>query len=201
MPLILILTLVLSLIFLGPLNLGLFAGGFTASGLEFILLIWFQVMYGYVYQMTGVIFALFMAGLALGSLVLGIRNIKLKFKSFLIIQGILALFSASVALIILLFSHSPSLLVSRSPILFLILFLVFITGLLTGIQFAMSASLRKTTVIRSSGESFSADLLGSAVGVMLVSVYMVPQLGLPLTGVVLAGLNAIALVVVWMKGR
>jgi spermidine synthase len=70
-PLILILLLVLSLIFLGPLNLGLFTGGFTASGLEFILLIWFQVMYGYVYQMTGVIFAVFMAGLVVGSLVVG----------------------------------------------------------------------------------------------------------------------------------
>jgi spermidine synthase len=207
MPLILILILTLSLIFLGPLNLGLFAGGFTASSLEFLLLIWFQVIYGNVYHMTGVIFAVFMLGLALGSLalgnrywVLGIRSIKLNFKSFLIIQGINALFSASVALIILLFSQSRGLMVSWSPILLLILFLVFTTGFLTGLQFSLSAHLRKTDVLKSSGESFSADLLGSAIGILMVSVYVIPQMGLPATALALAGLNTLVLgVIAWKK--
>ncbi len=185
MPLILILLLILSLIFLGPLNLGLFAGGFTASALEFLLLIWFQVMYGYVYQMTGVIFAVFMAGMATGSLFRQYLYKNKTFRGFINLQGIIAAFSALVALIMLLVPSG-----SANWLLFLlILCLVMITGLLTGIQFSLSAHLRKSNILKSSGESFSADLLGSAIGILLVSVYFVPQLGLPMTGMVLAGLN------------
>jgi hypothetical protein len=79
--------------------------------------------------------------------------------------------------------------------------LVLITGLITGTQFAYSAFLRKTSVLRSSGESFSADLLGSAIGVVLVSVYLVPLLGLPFATLSLAGLNLLAIGVMVVKGR
>jgi spermidine synthase len=203
--LILLLLLILSLIFLGPLNLGLFSGGFTASGLEFILLIWFQVIYGYVYQMTGAIFALFMAGLVLGSWILGSRLKQKTFKGFLMIQGIFAVFAALIAALLFLSSPSPPppfpAPMPQSMLMPLILVLVFLTGLLTGTQFSYSAHLRKTSIIKSSGESFSADLLGSAIGILLVSVYLVPQLGLPMTGMVLAGLNVVALGVVAWKGR
>jgi spermidine synthase len=210
-PLILLLVLVLSLISLGPLNLGLFAGGFTASSLEFLLLIWFQVMYGYVYQMTGVIFAVFMAGLVIGSLVLGngywelgnrywvlgIGIRKHSFKGFLTIQGIFAFYSLVItALLVIIPSGSHDLFTIS-----LILILVFITGLLMGTQFSSNAHLRTSSVLKSSGESFSADLFGSAIGIMLVSVYIVPQFGLPVTALMLAGLNLVALVVAAVKGR
>jgi predicted membrane-bound spermidine synthase len=199
-PLILILSLIISMIFLGPLNLGLFTGGFTASSLEFLLLIWLQVIYGYVYLLTGVVFAIFMAGLVVGSLLLVNRIKKHTFKRFLIIQGIFAIFSALVALLIFLISpsHLPPF---PSPPLPLILFLVFITGLLMGAQFSSSARLRTSSIIKSSGESFSADLLGSAIGIVLVSVYIIPQFGLPLTALVLAGLNVLALAVMAVRRR
>lgn len=199
-PLILILLLVLSLVFLGPLNLGLFTGGFTASGLEFLLLIWFQVVYGNVYQMTGVIFAMFMAGIVFGSLFLGKSDKKHIFRGFLKIQGTFAIFSAYISILILLFPSSPF---PRFPasMLVMILILVLITGILMGAQFALSARLRTTSVIKSSGESFSADLLGSAIGVVLVSVYLIPMIGLPLTAMSLAGLNLIAIATIAYKNQ
>ena len=89
---------------------------------------------------------------------------------------------------------------SANWLLFLLIFgLALITGLLTGIQFSLSAHLRKSNILKSSGESFSADLLGSAIGILLVSVYFVPQLGLPITGMVLAGLNLLALGVIAVR--
>jgi spermidine synthase len=196
-PLILILLLILSLFFLGPLNLGLFAGGFTASGLEFILLIWFQVIFGYVYQMTGVIFALFMAGMAIGSFFR--KNIYRNntFRGFLTVQGAIAAFSAIVAAFMFLTSSFDTSFVMIS----LLLLLVFITGLLTGIQFSLSAHLRKSDILISSGESFSADLLGSAIGVIMISVFVIPLIGLPMTALSLAGLNVVVLGVIALKGR
>jgi len=193
-PLILLSLLTLSLISLGPLNLGLFTGGFTSSALEFLLLIWFQVIFGFVYQMTGLIFALFMAGIVFGALIQGKIIKTAAFSDFIKIQALMAIFSALVALTILLFSSSPL------P-LFIIFLLVFTTGSLMGIQFSLSASLRKTSVITSAGESFSADLMGSAIGVLLVSVYLVPQFGLPATGFMLAGLNVMVLGVMAWKSR
>jgi len=43
------------------------AMGFTLIGLEMLLLLGFQAIYGYVYQQLAVIIAAFMAGMALGS--------------------------------------------------------------------------------------------------------------------------------------
>jgi spermidine synthase len=188
-PLILLLLMVLSLILLGPLNLGLFTGGFTASGLEFILLIWFQVIFGYVYQMTGVIFALFMAGLALGSWFMGNKFRNKTFKGFLVIQAIIAGFALMIAILLKVIPTG----FSGVAISGMILVLVLMAGLFTGIQFSLSAFLRKTSVLKSSGESFSVDLLGSAIGILLVSIYFVPLLGLPFTAVMLAGMNILAI--------
>lgn len=204
-PLVLLLLLILSLIFLGPLNLGLFAGGFTASSIEFILLLWFQVMFGFVYQMTGVIFAMFMAGLVAGSLAMGKIFRNYSFRGFLFIQGIFAIFSATVALLIYLFSSSPPPGLHASlpagSFLYIVLLLILVTGFLAGLQFALSARLRKEENRISAGESFSADLLGSAIGVVLVSVYLVPLLGLPFTGLLLAVINLLTLPVMLIKRR
>jgi predicted membrane-bound spermidine synthase len=195
-PIVLAIFIVLAFLFLGPLNLGLFAGGFTASALEFLLLIWFQVMYGYVFQMTGVIFAVFMAGIAIGSMSMHLVK-KGTFRGFLALQAAIAAFATLLTILMLVIPSNSA----HWTIIPLILVLVFITGLLTGAQFSLSGSLRNTSIRQSSGESFSADLLGSAIGIVLVSVYLIPQLGLPVTGIVLAGLNVVALLVVHLKGR
>jgi spermidine synthase len=193
-PLVLAIILVVAFLFLGPLNLGLFAGGFTASSLEFLLLIWFQVMYGFVFQMTGVIFAVFMGGIAIGSVVMHLVK-KGTFRLFLALQAAIAAFSALLAVLILVIPTNSA----HWTIIPLILVLVFITGFLTGAQFSLSGSLRNTSIRQSSGEAFSADLLGSAIGIVLVSVYLIPQLGLPMTGMVLAGLNVVALAVMAVR--
>jgi predicted membrane-bound spermidine synthase len=81
----------------------------------------------------------------------------------------------------------------------IIFLLVLITGFLMGSLFALSGLLRKTSVITGAGQSFSADLLGSAIGILLVSVYMVPQLGLPITAIALAMMNLAGLGVAALK--
>ncbi|MBI5817530.1 MAG: fused MFS/spermidine synthase [Verrucomicrobia bacterium] len=48
--------------------LAVFASGFAASGLEVVLLLAFQILYGSVYQQLGIIVTVFMAGLAAGAL-------------------------------------------------------------------------------------------------------------------------------------
>ena len=45
----------------------IFAAGFAASGLEVVLLLAFQVLYGSLYQQVGLVVTVFMAGLAAGA--------------------------------------------------------------------------------------------------------------------------------------
>ena len=52
---------------LNAVSFGMFAAGFTGSAIELLLVIAFQILYGYVYQMIAVIVTIFMAGLAVGS--------------------------------------------------------------------------------------------------------------------------------------
>jgi predicted membrane-bound spermidine synthase len=146
--------------------------------------------------MTGVIFAVFMAGIAIGSV--SMHRVKNgTFGLFLAIQAAIAAFAALLAILMLIIPTNSG----NWMIIPLILALVFITGLLTGAQFSLSGSLRKTSIRQSSGESFSADLLGSAIGIVLASVYLIPQLGLPMTGLALAGLNVLALGVLAVRRR
>jgi len=146
--------------------------------------------------MTGVIFAVFMTGMAIGSFYRLHFYKNSTFRGFLTIQGIFAGFSALLAGLMLLIPSNSI----HWMIILLILILVFISGLLMGIQFSLSGQLRKTSILQSSGESFSADLLGSAIGIGLVAVYLIPQFGLPMTGMVLAGLNIVAIGVIYVKG-
>lgn len=185
---------ILAFVFFGPLNLGLFASGFTSSSAVFLLMIWMQVVYGFIYQMTGVIFAVFMAGLAIGShnRLLFYKNST--FRGFLTIQATIGTFCILLAGLMHLLPSSTSWLV-----ILLILLLVAASGLLTGIHFSLSAHLRKSGFLQSSGEAFSADLIGSAIGIGLVAVYVVPYSGLVYTALMLALLNMIALGIVSLK--
>ncbi len=54
---------------MNTITLGILTGGFAASSVEILLLISFQIIYGYVYFLTGVIISIFMAGLAFGAFI------------------------------------------------------------------------------------------------------------------------------------
>ena len=187
---------ILAFVFFGPLNLGLFASGFTSSSVVFLLMIWMQVVYGFIYQMTGVVFAVFMAGLAIGShnRLLFYKNST--FRGFLTIQAAIGAYCILMAAVMHFIPSSTSWLV-----ILLILLLVAASGLLTGIHFSLSAHLRKSGFLQSSGEAFSADLFGSAIGIGLVAVYVLPSAGLPMTGGVLALLNIATIGLIALKGR
>ena len=193
-PAFLAILIILAFIFIGPVNLGLFIGGFTASSLEFILLIWFQVLFGIIYQMTGLIFATFMTGMAAGAIYMPKYFNTITFREFRKIQACFAIISILIAPLMLWVPyHSPSL--AKVTI---ILSLVIITGFLMGALFSMTGHLKISSVISGAGQAFSADLAGSAIGILLVSVYLVPVIGMPMTCLVLAGLNVAAILkVAW----
>jgi spermidine synthase len=184
------------LITLGPLNLGLFAGGFSAASAEFMLLLWLQVTYGYVYQLVGLVFTMFMAGLAAGSWVLPGIVKNFNYRLYLLLQAIMAIFLLILTLYIYI---SEQVTLGEWINLLLIFSLTFIAGLITGFQYSTAIRIRKSKAIHNASLSYSSDLAGSALGAIIVSVICLPLFGMYITGAGLAGACLLVMAILFLR--
>lgn len=190
--------LLLFLTLLKPVNLGMFTTGFTASSIEFILLIAFQTLYGYIFRMTGVIIMVFMAGLALGTLYFGRRIKTVNMKNYMKVIGLVAIFTLILPLILHLMhgTHLPG-------IVFKIVFaiLTLFISILVGVQFFMGSKLHSGEVGEVAGKLYSADLIGSALGILMISAFFLPMFGVLNVCFFLIGLNLITLIIILVRIR
>jgi spermidine synthase len=191
-----IIFLVLVLIFFKPVYLGMFTGGFAASSLEFLILIAFQVIYGYVFQMTGVIIMIFMAGLALG-VMMARRYLPAATPGIFvkILTGI-AIYSMILPFILHLMKNKE-LPVFIMHFLFMVMTLV-VAGL-TGILFSLGSRLQSGNTGKISGQVYGSDLLGSALGIITVAVFLLPLLGLTMVCIFIGLLNLLAAALVMIR--
>lgn len=171
---ILLILLLLFLYRLKPINLCLFTGGFAASSIEVILLVTFQIVYGYVYQMIGVIIMLFMIGLALG--IYGVNFITKKYtvKNYLKIQAGLVFYSVCLPFALLFINY-----INPNPVIVQVAYciLILIIGGLTGMTFSLSSKIIKKDIPSIAAETYGADLFGSAIGAIVLSAFLLPLLG------------------------
>jgi len=158
-----------------PIQVGMFTCGFSASAIELLLLITFQIVYGYVYHVAGILITLFMAGLAIGPIIQKRYVRSPNLGHFIILQSIIGMFP-------LLLMFSLTLIRSIHPasgfIHFLFLILMLIISILTGIFFAFASKLQKGKIPEIASGIYSSDLIGSAVGALLFAALLFPLLGL-----------------------
>ncbi|HDD72667.1 MAG TPA: hypothetical protein ENG00_01085 [Candidatus Aenigmarchaeota archaeon] len=178
LPVLLIL-LVLVMLFIirtKPVPLSIFTTGFAASGLEVVLLIGFQILYGYVYLNIGIIFTAFMLGLVVGSFYMN-RNPKgsrrnlmemdlMIFSYSLILPVIFACLSAFRERFLIFFS---------SQIIFP--FLAFLIAVLVGMEFPLASRIYKEGIEHTAGVLYFSDLFGAFLGAVLVGAFLIPILG------------------------
>ena len=174
------------------------AMGFTLIGLEMLLLLAFQAIYGYVYRQLAIIIAGFMLGMTLGSRWgLGVVNEANVFERrdahHLFRLQVLAAFSP--ILLCLLFDrlaavHNPTTVFLVSQIVFPVL--AVLGGLFGGYQFPLatriffSNSSQETT---SPGALYALDLAGACLGAIVLSSYLVPVFGFQATAWIMAVVN------------
>ena len=141
--------------------------GFTTIVVEIIMIISFQTFFGYLYNRIALLFASFMIGLCLGSFY-GKKRRKIDFRQILLIQF---------GFILLLFLLNVALKAHPSEFLFFIFLLAM--GFLGGDLFVVSNHLflqeRKNY-----GLGYGLDLLGSFLGVLAASSFLIPIVGLSL---------------------
>ncbi|MFI5097601.1 MAG: fused MFS/spermidine synthase [Candidatus Acidiferrales bacterium] len=160
------------------------AMGFTLIGLEMLLLLAFQAIYGYVYQQLAIIIAGFMMGMTLGSrrglragaFVTGQRDARRLFRLQLLaaLSPVLlyVLFDALVAM------KNPATVFLASQILFPLL--AVLCGLVGGYQFPVATRVFFTNSnhkASSPGTLYALDLAGACIGAIVLSSYLVPVFG------------------------
>jgi spermidine synthase len=168
----------------------MYIAGFTTSSLEMIILLIFQIICGLLYAAAGILFAIFMLGLACGAL----HETKIQderiFKKPYKIQFLLTVFVAVIPVFLLFMIKINNILLTY-PALFVIIFaLAFITGR----QFYFSQKIIRYENINKTGYVYGADLLGSALGLILVSTILLPMFGFFISVLVLLIINILALI-------
>ncbi|MCD4774129.1 MAG: hypothetical protein K8R41_12185 [Bacteroidales bacterium] len=188
--------LVFILLKINIISLGLFAGGFAASSSEIIILISFQIIYGYVYNIIGIIITLFMAGLAIGSFFLPKLFKDLNKNLFIRLQFCIGIFSIILPFIII----ACNILNFETVILHSIFYiLTLLISIMTGFQFAIATKIRKSKIPSLAAESYSSDLLGSAVGALLTSALLIPLMGIINVGIFIGLLNIICGLIILLR--
>jgi spermidine synthase len=172
------------------------AMGFTLMGLEVLLLLAFQAIYGYVYQQLAIIIAGFMLGMTLGSR-WGLREaargagpqdthrlFRLQLLAALSPVLLYLLFDALAAI------KNPATVFVSSQILFPVL--AVLCGLFGGYQFPVATRIffsKSDHKACGPGTLYALDLAGACLGAVVLSSYLVPVFGFQKTAWLMAVVN------------
>jgi spermidine synthase len=182
-------------------GLAVFSTGLATMAMQIALLFAFQSQYGFVYEMIGLIVALFMAGLATGT-ALAQRWIP-DLSSLVIlarVQGIIALFALAIALLL----PVSSLLPGGVSVFVFFATLTFLSGVLNGVDFPLATEAFRAINRRaekSAGLVYGIELAGACIGAALASALVAPIMGIVACCVLAAIANGSAWAALMMTRR
>jgi spermidine synthase len=155
------------------------AVGASEISAEVILIVLFQMLYGYVYGWIGAIIACYMLGLAGGTFVyLRVSALKRKpIANLLKVEFVLSLYFALVIGVALLQPPCVNM---------IIVFLVFAGGFMGGMHFPLSITALER---RQAGVVYGIDLIGSSIGALVTAMIFIPILGIIQTLLIFVLLN------------
>jgi spermidine synthase len=176
--------------------------GLTMLSLEVLLLLGFQVIYGYVYHQLAVLIALFMAGLALGAYWRLHRaagdsrsfNVRAALMKLAGLQGLTSLSPVLLYAVLGSFSSIRSLgvLSFTSGVVFPMMALL--AGALGGYEFALATDIYfagRDAPRKSFGILYGVDLLGASLGALTVSALLLPLFGFLKASAFIAALSVV----------
>ncbi len=181
--------------------LAVFTTGLSTMALQIALLFSFQSIYGFIYEMVGLIVAIFMAGLATGTALTN-RFVKDKANTD-ILAGVQLSIAILAGLIAVALPHSAAM-ESATMVFLLFSLLTFVSGLLNGLDFPLAAEAFRSMNRRaekSAGMVYGVELLGACVGAALASAIVAPIIGIVACCLLAATVNATAFAVLMVSRR
>jgi spermidine synthase len=159
--------------------------GFTMIGVEIMLLLGFQAVYGYVYQQMALLVAAFMAGMSLGGWMALRRSAP---PSLAPIQLAIAASPLAAFSVLSWGAAAPPAAALGC-------------GALGGFQFAAASRQYFTHSKSRAGKLYAVDLAGSCTGALLLSAYLIPVFGFLKTSEVMALVSLVAAIVAFADRR
>ncbi len=173
-----------------------FTTGFSTMALQIALIFSFQSIYGFIYELVGLIMAMFMGGLSLGAFIIN-RYVKYKasLKTLALVQLVISVLALLIAFII------PRAAALDYPALIFVLFslLTFSAGLINGVDFPLSLACYMTLnkkAERTAGIVYGVELFGACLGAVLISAVVAPVFGITAACILAGVANFSAFVVI-----
>lgn len=183
-----------------PLTYSIATTGFFGMCMTLVLSLSFQSYYGYLYHRLAMLVSVFMAGSALGSMLMAraAKSLQARLLGLYAAQEIcMLIFSLGTGFAILYCKYF----FAQWPFIFYALFCV--SGILVGAQFALASALYGKTgekVAATAGALYASDLIGGCFAGLLGGVVLIPVLGVFETCVVMAMCKGSSLVILCTKG-
>ena len=174
--------------------------GFAEITFQIVTLLAFQVIYGYVYYKLGIILTSYMMGLILGGLWITrmIEKNRGDYRLFVKVQWAIFIYPLILPLLFWTFISLKGgfSFWLGSNVIFLLL--PVIPGIIGGFQFPLANKLylrsSSLEIGRSAGLTYGLDLFGSCLGAVLTTIFLLPIIGIPMTCLLVSGLNLVGLV-------
>ncbi|MCK4233652.1 fused MFS/spermidine synthase [candidate division WOR-3 bacterium] len=176
--------------------------GFAEITFQVVTLISFQILYGYVFYKLSLILTSYMLGLILGGLWVTrmMRAGKGTGRTYLFTQISIVIYPLVLPLLFLLFARIKNDFTNYIGSNIIFPFLPVIPGIIGGFQFPLANKLfiktRRTKGV-SAGVTYGFDLVGSCIGALIVSIFLIPIIGIPYTCFEVSILNFVSLILIF----
>lgn len=182
---------------MNAINFGMLTGGFTVSSTEVILLLAFQIIYGYAYQASGFIMTMCMEGLAVGSLYRKKIFPDNSMTAYAKVQFITGVFVTILPFILTMLRDGDA---AEAVVQVIFVLLTLGVSVLMGVQFSIASSVRTAMNVSIRSSIYSYDLIGSALGAFVASIFIIPLFGIANACILTAGVCFTGcLVSLWKK--
>ncbi len=176
----------------------IFVTGYSEMTFNVVLILAFQIFYGYVYYKIAMLITAYMIGLILGSwhITPAVERITKPLRILMPIQGGLALYAILLLGIIFLFQSSGQLSGISSIMEVGFPLLTLVAGYLGGLHFPLANVIylaERREVGKVASLVYGVDLVGSSVGALSAGIILLPVLGIAHTLYVITALNLSAL--------
>jgi spermidine synthase len=187
-----------------PVRLAVFSTGFAEIVFQIIIILTFQVLYGCVFYKIGIILTAFMLGLVFGAWWIN-KKVKISrnyYQQFIYTQTGVFLYPLLLLLVFKIVSVNNTNYVNWLGSNFIFPALPVAAGFLGGVQFPLANKIQLEYYQETghiAGLNYGLDLLGACLGAMIVSILLVPMLGVFQTCFLTAMGNLIVLIILWIE--
>ena len=181
--------------------LPVFTSGFSEIVFQVVVLLAFQILYGYVYYKLGIILTLFMVGLALGSWLISrkLERLENDYRIFALVQIGICLYPLLLPGIFSGLSNCSGPLPAWVGENLVFPLLPLFSGFLGGVQLPLAVRIYLSGGKKlggAAGKVYGYDLLGACLGAILISTLVIPILGVAATCYAAALINLTSLIVI-----